>query len=375
MEKKDELLIQLINEEIQGKGGGFEQFCELLTDEVLAIVKKVFPSNQTQQKKAVKQILVRIYQRIDMADLNNIHEWIEQFAMEVLEKNYPKETAEAKMKQSDEEKDTDELIAAAMAAFEKLQDKQPETSVDILKEAEELKLEVQQDFKEYHTESEDDYEDDHEDDYEGIYEESEDESDEGEYKAPYLSERISRQNIKKLMIAAVPCVIALIAVLVIFAGGQKKQSVSVNSDKATKNTQEAATRHNEAATTAAVQTNSAVKTQTETKTDKQEEDDTVKETQKETQKATKKASQVSGGQSQTAGTNAASRRTQAVNETAGSNEKETSKESETEETQEKTTEKETEEQTEEKTTKEEKTTEFETQAPTTKPSMSAAVRK
>ena len=161
MGKNDELLIQLIHEEIQGEGGGFEKFCELATDDVFETVKTVFPTNVTQQKKAVKQILVRMYQRIDEADLTDLHTWMHKFSMDVLEKNYPREVKSAKQREQeriqadkaqkakadkaqgnepeaeiDREEDQDDLIAAAMAAFERLQDEQPETQVQIPKEAE-----------------------------------------------------------------------------------------------------------------------------------------------------------------------------------------------------------------------------------------------
>ena len=151
MGKNDELLIQLIHEEIQGEGGGFEKFCELATDDVFETVKTVFPTNVTQQKKAVKQILVRMYQRIDEADLTDLHTWMHKFSMDVLEKNYPREVKSAKQREQeriqadkaqkakadkaqgnepeaeiDREEDQDDLIAAAMAAFERLQDEQPE---------------------------------------------------------------------------------------------------------------------------------------------------------------------------------------------------------------------------------------------------------
>ena len=42
MGKLDEQLIQLINNEIEGKGGGFEEFCTLASEVILPIVKYVF---------------------------------------------------------------------------------------------------------------------------------------------------------------------------------------------------------------------------------------------------------------------------------------------------------------------------------------------
>ena len=152
MGKLDEQLIQLINNEIEGKGGGFEEFCTLASEVVQPVVKKVFPKNETLYKKAVKQILVRMYQKIEMADMNQIREWMERFALDVLEKNYPRETAAAKKRETrqeqepvkneeslqksarTEEQEQDELIAAAMAAFAKLQDDQPEEQVELPEE-------------------------------------------------------------------------------------------------------------------------------------------------------------------------------------------------------------------------------------------------
>ena len=152
MGKLDEQLIQLINNEIEGKGGGFEEFCTLASEVVQPVVKKVFPKNETLYKKAVKQILVRMYQKIEMADMNQIQEWMERFALDVLEKNYPRETAAAKKREArpeqetvkneeslqksarTEEQEQDELIAAAMAAFAKLQDDQPEEQVELPEE-------------------------------------------------------------------------------------------------------------------------------------------------------------------------------------------------------------------------------------------------
>ena len=142
----------LWDNEIEGKGGGFEEFCTLASEVVQPVVKKVFPKNETLYKKAVKQILVRMYQKIEMADMNQIREWMERFALDVLEKNYPRETAAAKKRETrqeqepvkneeslqksarTEEQEQDELIAAAMAAFAKLQDDQPEEQVELPEE-------------------------------------------------------------------------------------------------------------------------------------------------------------------------------------------------------------------------------------------------
>ena len=46
MGKLDEQLIQLINNEIEGKGGGFEEFCTLASEVVQPVVKKVFPKKR-----------------------------------------------------------------------------------------------------------------------------------------------------------------------------------------------------------------------------------------------------------------------------------------------------------------------------------------
>ena len=272
MGKLDEQLIQLINNEIEGKGGGFEEFCTLASEVVQPVVKKVFPKNETLYKKAVKQILVRMYQKIEMADMNQIQEWMERFALDVLEKNYPRETAAAKKREArpeqetvkneeslqksarTEEQEQDELIAAAMAAFAKLQDGQPEEQVELpeevqsffepeqpkeqdLQDTQELQIEITQPVErksdenpagQIAQESEElPMEDDETEDIEGFSLESdggEDDGDEFEEEPSDISGFWSdRSNVKKILIAAIPCVIAVIVVVVLLAGGKKKQ--------------------------------------------------------------------------------------------------------------------------------------------------------
>ena len=291
MGKLDEQLIQLINNEIEGKGGGFEEFCTLASEVVQPVVKKVFPKNETLYKKAVNQILVRMYQKIEMADMNQIREWMERFALDVLEKNYPRETAAAKKRETrqeqepvkneeslqksarTEEQEQDELIAAAMAAFAKLQDDQPEEQVELpeevqsffepeqpkeqdLQDTQELQIEITQPAgRQQETadisqtgpaaqksdenpagqtaqESEElPMEDDETEDIEGFSLESDGDEDDGDEFEEEPSDVSSfwndRSNVKKILIAAIPCVIAVIVVVVLLAGGKKKQPVSV----------------------------------------------------------------------------------------------------------------------------------------------------
>ena len=272
----------LINNEIEGKGGGFEEFCTLASEVVQPVVKKVFPKNETLYKKAVKQILVRMYQKIEMADMNQIQEWMERFALDVLEKNYPRETAAAKKRETrqeqepvkneeslqksarTEEQEQDELIAAAMAAFAKLQDDQPEEQVELpeevqsffepeqpkeqdLQDTQELQIEITQPAAQESDETpagqtaqeseELPMEDDETEDIEGFSLESdgdEDDGDEFEEEPSDVSSFWSdRSNVKKILIAAIPCVIAVIVVVVLLAGGKKKQPVSVNHSMST----------------------------------------------------------------------------------------------------------------------------------------------
>ena len=274
MGKLDEQLIQLINNEIEGKGGGFEEFCTLASEVVQPVVKKVFPKNETLYKKAVKQILVRMYQKIEMADMNQIREWMERFALDVLEKNYPRETAAAKKRETrqeqepvkneeslqnsarTEEQEQDELIAAAMAAFAKLQDDQPEEQVELPEEVQsffepeqpkEQDLQDTQELRQQETadisqtgpaaqksdenpagqtaqESEElPMEDDETEDIEGFSLESDGDEDDGDEFEEEPSDVSSfwndRSNVKKILIAAIPCVIAVIVVVVLLAVG------------------------------------------------------------------------------------------------------------------------------------------------------------
>lgn len=289
MGKLDEQLIQLINNEIEGKGGGFEEFCTLASEVVQPVVKKVFPKNETLYKKAVKQILVRMYQKIEMADMNQIREWMERFALDVLEKNYPRETAAAKKRETrqeqepvkneeslqksarTEEQEQDELIAAAMAAFAKLQDDQPEEQVELpeevqsffepeqpkeqdLQDTQELQIEITQPAAQESDEppagqtaqesEELPMEDDETEDIKGFSLESDGDEDDGDEFEEEPSDVSSfwndRSNVKKILIAAIPCVIAVIVVVVLLAGGKKEtagigESQYVNHGKTDRN--------------------------------------------------------------------------------------------------------------------------------------------
>ena len=61
MGKLDEQLIQLINNEIEGKGGGFEEFCTLASEVVQPVVKKVFPKNETLYKTIYLLLLLDLF--------------------------------------------------------------------------------------------------------------------------------------------------------------------------------------------------------------------------------------------------------------------------------------------------------------------------
>ena len=332
MGKLDEQLIQLINNEIEGKGGGFEEFCTLASEVVQPVVKKVFPKNETLYKKAVKQILVRMYQKIEIADMNQIQEWMERFALDVLEKNYPRETAAAKKREArpeqetvkneeslqksarTEEQEQDELIAAAMAAFAKLQDDQPEEQVELpeevqsffepeqpkeqdLQDTQELQIEITQPAAQESDEppagqtaqesEELPMEDDETEDIEGFSlesdgdEDDEDDGDEFEEESSDVSSFWNdRSNVKKILIAAIPCVIAVIVVVVLLAGGKKKQPVSVNHSMST-------TAKQTETTTVSTQAQPSSQTQTaQSETQEQTERTTAQQTAEQTTKKT-----------------------------------------------------------------------------------------
>lgn len=390
MGKLDEQLIQLINNEIEGKGGGFEEFCTLASEVVQPVVKKVFPKNETLYKKAVKQILVRMYQKIEMADMNQIQEWMERFALDVLEKNYPRETAAAKKREArpeqetvkneeslqksarTEEQEQDELIAAAMAAFAKLQDGQPEEQVELpeevqsffepeqpkeqdLQDTQELQIEITQPVERKSDENpagqtaqeseELSMEDDETEDIEGFSLESDGDEDDGDEFEEEPSDVSSfwndRSNVKKILIAAIPCVIAVIVVVVLLAGGKKKQPVSVNHSMST-------TAKQTETTTVSTQAQPSSQTQTaQSETQEQTERTTAQQTAEQTTKKTQASTKSS----------TTTQRTQKQDSTESSEKTDDSGDNNTQEdtepaTEEKTKEPETQRPAEEKTTPE-----------------------
>ena len=399
MGKLDEQLIQLINNEIEGKGGGFEEFCTLASEVVQPVVKKVFLKNEPLYKKAVKKILVRMYQKIEMADMNQIQEWMERFALDVLEKNYPRETAaatggnfsapviiyfpsicspsfnhEESLQKSarTEEQEQDELIAAAMAAFAKLQDDQPEEQVELpeevqsffepeqpkeqdLQDTQELQIEITQPVErksdenpagQIAQESEElPMEDDETEDIEGFSLESdggEDDGDEFEEEPSDISSFWSdRSNVKKILIAAIPCVIAVIVVVVLLAGGKKKQPVSVNHSMST-------TAKQTETTTVSTQTQSSSQAQTaRSETQEQTERTTAHQTEEQTTKKTQASTKSSATTQRTQKQDS----TESPEKTDDSGDNNTQKDTEPD-TEEKTKEPETQRPTEEKTTPE-----------------------
>lgn len=393
MGKLDEQLIQLINNEIEGKGGGFEEFCTLASEVVQPVVKKVFPKNETLYKKAVKQILVRMYQKIEIADMNQIQEWMERFALDVLEKNYPRETAAAKKREArpeqepvkneeslqksarTEEQEQDELIAAAMAAFAKLQDDQPEEQVELpeevqsffepeqpkeqdLQDTQELQIEITQPVErksdenpagQIAQESEElPMEDDETEDIEGFSLESdggEDDGDEFEEEPSDISSFWSdRSNVKKILIAAIPCVIAVIVVVVLLAGGKKKQPVSVNHSMST-------TAKQTETTAVSTQTQSSTQAQTPRLETQEQTEQTERTTAHQTAEQTTKKTQASTKSSATTQRTQKQDSTESPEKTDDSGDNNTQKDTEPD-TEEKTKEPETQRPTEEKTTPE-----------------------
>ena len=79
MANKEERLIRLIRREQSGKGGNYEEICELLFDEINNLVRPVCQSAEESRKK-VKKLFVRMLQQIDEIDTNDdIHLWIAGF--------------------------------------------------------------------------------------------------------------------------------------------------------------------------------------------------------------------------------------------------------------------------------------------------------
>lgn len=79
MANKEERLIRLIRREQSGKGGNYEEICELLFDEINNLVRPVCQSEEESRKK-VKKLFVRMLQQIDEIDTNDdIHLWIAGF--------------------------------------------------------------------------------------------------------------------------------------------------------------------------------------------------------------------------------------------------------------------------------------------------------
>lgn len=79
MANKEERLIRLIRREQAGKGGNYEEICELLFDEINNLVRPVCQSADESRKK-VKKLFVRMLQQINEIDTNDdIHLWIAGF--------------------------------------------------------------------------------------------------------------------------------------------------------------------------------------------------------------------------------------------------------------------------------------------------------
>ena len=79
MANREERLIRLIRREQSGKGGNYEEICELLFDEINNLVRPVCQSAEESRKK-VKKLFVRMLQQIDEIETNDdIHLWIAGF--------------------------------------------------------------------------------------------------------------------------------------------------------------------------------------------------------------------------------------------------------------------------------------------------------
>lgn len=94
MVNKEERLIKLIRREQAGKGGNYEEICELLFDEMNNLVRPVCESAE-ESKKKVKKLFVRMFQQINEIDTNDdIHLWIAGFSTVTLYEILTKENGQ-----------------------------------------------------------------------------------------------------------------------------------------------------------------------------------------------------------------------------------------------------------------------------------------
>ena len=94
MVNKEERLIKLIRREQAGKGGNYEEICELLFDEMNNLVRPVCESAE-ESKKKVKKLFVRMLQQINEIDTNDdIHLWIAGFSTVTLYEILTKENGQ-----------------------------------------------------------------------------------------------------------------------------------------------------------------------------------------------------------------------------------------------------------------------------------------
>ena len=94
MGNKEERLIKLIRREQAGKGGNYEEICELLFDEMNNLVRPVCESAE-ESKKKVKKLFVRMLQQINEIDTNDdIHLWIAGFSTVTLYEILTKENGQ-----------------------------------------------------------------------------------------------------------------------------------------------------------------------------------------------------------------------------------------------------------------------------------------
>ena len=94
MVNKEERLNKLIRREQAGKGGNYEEICELLFDEMNNLVRPVCESAE-ESKKKVKKLFVRMLQQINEIDTNDdIHLWIAGFSTVTLYEILTKENGQ-----------------------------------------------------------------------------------------------------------------------------------------------------------------------------------------------------------------------------------------------------------------------------------------
>ena len=84
MVRNDERLIKMIRKEQSGKSGNFEGICDLLFDEINALVRPLC-NNSDASSRVTKKILVQLYNKINSVDTSDdIHLWIAGFVAVIM---------------------------------------------------------------------------------------------------------------------------------------------------------------------------------------------------------------------------------------------------------------------------------------------------